>query len=175
MSSPFTLYITLPLITKAGKTAYNRKYAVQSVHGKRYTLGEFAKGADLSMCAIISRTKSWPPGVYHEPFVKLIVAMKHNRKQRKYEKRAHSVCAHCGLPQTRSQGVAARRAYQALTKAAKPVAPPVAPPEVELSLEEQARLAQLRADARAELGLPPEETTHDQPIAGAGEASARPA
>lgn len=132
MSTPFSLRIYEPLITKRAKIAQYRKYEVWTALGPKRTLGEFSKAADISMCGLLSRIRSWPAGEYHEKFINVVRAMKANRRAGRYVKSVHSVCSKCGCTQTKVEGTTARAAYIAARRAAKELSH--ATPNAELSV-----------------------------------------
>jgi len=108
-SNLFTLHIREPLLTKTGKVAFNRKYEVWYKTGK-YSLGKFAKQADLSMCGILARVRGWPAGEYHDKFMAVLRSMKNNRQTGRYARAGgYLTCPKCKCKYARQEALFAKR------------------------------------------------------------------
>lgn len=112
MSHNFTLVITEPRVTKAGKAAHNRHYSVQWSGGS-YTLKNFCKQHGIGMPAMIARLRKLAGGKYEQTFMDIVKVMKSNRAIGRYANAGRkNVCPHCGEEFTRMACIYARRRKQ---------------------------------------------------------------
>lgn len=199
-----TLEITTPALNARMKQADRRRYRVTTNAGgqmKTRTLPEFCKYAELKWGTVFARVKFWADGTYTDKFETILIAIKQHRDRGKYLKKIHVTCTKCGHQMTQQEILhSKRRALRArlplshlmwhmdpahygetldefnaakMAAGGEPLPVPKSPSEPTewdkaMARVRKAEAAKLAAEAVAQ------ELSHDQPIAGAGEGSARP-
>lgn len=112
MSAQYALVISEPTTTKAGKTARNRHYSIESDRAT-WTIRKFCAEHGIGLPALIARLRKWPGGRYGPEFMAAYNDMKSNRASGKYHQSGKRlVCPHCGEDFTRLECVYARRRKQ---------------------------------------------------------------
>lgn len=108
----YSIKISHPKLTKAGKIARRSSYSVAVVSGssaRTMTMGQFCTEQDIGYVAMLNQVRGWQEGFYSDEFVHLVLTMRANVKGSYGKQGRMLVCPSCGADVHKRKAIFAAR------------------------------------------------------------------